>query len=65
MIDDSGFSCLINPHVQDARLILRIAAISYNQITDSQGNIFCGSILQHSRSQWPRGLRRSFRPLAC
>jgi hypothetical protein len=44
----TGFSFLFNPHVQDARLILRIAAISYNQITDSQRNIFfCASIPKH------------------
>ena len=48
MTDDSGFSCLFNLHVQDARLILKIAAISYNQITESQGDMFCASIPRHN-----------------
>jgi len=48
MTDDSGFSCVFNLHFQDARLILRIAVISYNQITESQGNMFCASIPKHN-----------------
>jgi hypothetical protein len=49
MTDDSGFSCLFNPRVQDDGLILRIAAISYYQITESQGNFFlCVSIPKHN-----------------